>query len=658
MKPFNTLLIANRGEIAVRIIKTAKQMGYQTIAVYSHADANSLHVKQADKAVYIGTDEDQPYLNIDALLLAAERAKAGAIHPGYGFLSESAEFSKRCEQVGITFVGPNEMAIAVMGNKTVAREAMAKAFVPLVPGYEGASNDDVVLQKEAKRIGYPVMVKAAAGGGGRGIRLVNAAENLVNEAALARAEALSSFGSDELLLEKCVEQARHIEIQIFADEMGNTVYLGERDCSMQRRHQKVIEESPAPMMSEKLRKAMGEAAVKAAKAVDYVGAGTIEFLVTESGDFYFLEMNTRLQVEHPVTELVTGLDLVEWQLRVAAGEALPLTQDDITLTGHAIEVRLYAEDCEQGFVPQTGDILAWTMPTGRGVRVDAGIAQGQQVSPFYDSMLAKIITYGDSRDEALRRLKRALKECVLLGLITNKQFLLTLLEDPIFVEGHATTRHIEDNILSIDGSPEEKPLNNGDWAIAAVLLSRTVGASGWRSTGRLRWPVRLKSNECIRDVYVSQDGDSFQIEFDNNELVRLLILNENENENELVVLLDDVRQTINTAFDNSKATLYLDTQDQTLAFEKLSFSEKKASEHTGSDLSAPMSGRIAEVKITVGQTITKGDVLVVLESMKMFQELSATADGVVKDIFVKEDIQVNIGDMLVEIDVKNKETDK
>lgn len=534
-----------------------------------------------------------------------------------------------------------------MGNKTVARQHMVNAAVPLVPGYDGDSTDDSVLQKEAVRIGYPVMVKAAAGGGGRGIRLVRDAAKLVDEIASARGEALSSFGSDELLLEKCVEQARHIEIQVFADQMGNTIYLGERDCSMQRRNQKVIEESPAPQMEDALRQKMGVAAVQAAKAVNYVGAGTVEFLVTQSNEFYFLEMNTRLQVEHPVTETVTGLDLVEWQLRVAAGEALPLQQSEIKLTGHAIEVRLYAEDCDAGFVPQTGTILEWTPPIGDGVRVDEGIARGQHISPHYDSMLAKLITYGKTRQEALRRLKRALTDTVLLGLPSNKQFLLTLLDDPVFIKGKSTTRHIEENILPQQEASNVQAISAKNWALAAVLLSRTDGASGWRSTGGLRWPVRLNQGVETRDFFVSQDAVRFIVEDDASNRVTLTVLNQTNSQ--MLVLMDDTQHEVYAAFAEEQ-TLYLDNGSETVAFQKLSFSEKQAEEEIGANLVAPMSGRIADIKVSVGQTVAKGDLLVVLESMKMFQELTAAQAGVVSEIYVTKDNQMEVAVPLVDIE--------
>jgi len=647
MNHFNTILIANRGEIAVRVIKTAKDMGYETVAVFSEADREALHVSLADTAICIGESAvDKSYLNIDSIIAAAQQTNAQAIHPGYGFLSESAEFAKRCEESGLVFIGPTPHAIAVMGNKTVARHKMMDADVPLVPGYDGPSEDDRALQKEADRIGYPVMVKAAAGGGGRGIRIVRESKKLIAEVESARAEALSSFGSSELLLEKCIEQARHIEIQVFADQAGNAVYLGERDCSMQRRNQKVIEEAPAPKMDEVLRQRMGEAAVKAAKAVNYVGAGTVEFLVAKDQSFYFLEMNTRLQVEHPVTELITGLDLVEWQLRVAAGEDLPLKQDEIQLKGHAIEVRLYAEDVESGFIPQTGLVRNWETPTGKGIRVDNGIANGQMITPYYDSMLAKLISYGGTRDEAIRRLRRALKDTVLLGLSSNKPFLLGLLDDPTFAAGNATTRHIEEQYL-----PEKE--NQGGyspmesmWAIAAILLSRTKGATGWRSTGILSWPVRLKFHGEQRDFVVSQDGDTYRVENDDIETQDVIILAEKGGQ--LSLQINGVHSGANVALDE-RQHIYIDNRSEVAMFERLSFSEKRDDEELGANLVAPMSGRIADVKVETGDTVNKGDLMVVLESMKMFQELTAQQTGVVSEVYVKVNQQVEVNVPLIDI---------
>jgi len=651
MRGFNTVLIANRGEIAVRIIATAKKMGYETVAVYSEADADSLHVKMADKAICIGeSPANQSYLDIEKILTAAKETGAEVIHPGYGFLSESTDFVEACENAGFIFVGPPASAVSLMANKTVARHEMLKVDVPLVPGYDGPSEDDAVLQTEADRIGYPLMVKAAAGGGGRGIRIADSSASLIDAVASARAEALSTFRSGELLLEKCVVNARHIEVQVFADQAGNTVYLGDRDCSMQRRNQKVIEEAPAANISDEIRKQMGEVAVQAAKAVSYVGAGTVEFLLADNGEFYFLEMNTRLQVEHPVTELVTGEDLVEWQLRVAAGENLPKTQAQIKLQGHAIEVRIYAEDSEAGFVPQTGTILSWQAASGEGIRVDSGIVSGQVVSPHYDSMVAKLICFANTREESIRRLRRALRDTHLLGLASNKCFLLQLIDEPVYIAGKATTRFIEETFLPAHTQQQET--SEHVWALAAVLLSRTLGASGWRSTGALRWPVRLSIKDEFRDFYVSQQGASYKVENmpgvdEQRVLIDLQILAEDGVN--LSLLINGIRQTISVALEEQQIA-HIDTRTEAAMVEKHSFSDKTDALESERNLAAPMSGRISEVRVKKGDTVTKGDVLVILESMKMFQELAAQASGVVEEVYISADDQVDVGAALVDLD--------
>ncbi|MFP6801287.1 MAG: biotin carboxylase N-terminal domain-containing protein, partial [Pseudomonas sp.] len=398
MPAFNKILIANRGEIACRVMRTAQDLGYRTVAVYSEADADARHVQQADEAVCIGPAQvNQSYLVIDNIIKAAQQTGADAIHPGYGFLSENADFARACEAAGIVFIGPTVEAIHLMGSKRLSKIAMLEAGVPCIPGYEGAAQDEETLIREAGRIGYPLMIKASAGGGGRGMRLVHQASELAEQIRTARSEAQNAFGSGELILERAVIQPRHVEIQVFGDSQGSIVYLGERDCSVQRRHQKVVEEAPCPVMTPELRQAMGEAAVKAAASVNYVGAGTVEFLLDQSGEFFFLEMNTRLQVEHPVTELITGQDLVAWQIRVAEGQPLPLQQDEIRLSGHAMEVRLYAEDATQNFLPQTGTALRWEPALRDGIRIDHGLLEGQTISPFYDPMLAKVIAYGATR---------------------------------------------------------------------------------------------------------------------------------------------------------------------------------------------------------------------------------------------------------------------
>ncbi|MBT4211592.1 MAG: ATP-grasp domain-containing protein, partial [Porticoccaceae bacterium] len=461
MNNFNSILIANRGEIACRVIRTAKKLGYRTVAVYSDADAGAPHVHLADDAVRIGPGPvGESYLVPELILQAAASSGAESIHPGYGFLSENAAFAEAVESAGLVFIGPTREAIDVMGNKAESKRRMIEAGVPCVPGYEGHDQSDDVLLAEGLKIDLPLMVKAAAGGGGRGMRLVHEQADLANAIKLARAEAEGAFGSGELILEKAIIKPRHVEIQVFADTMGNTVHLGERDCSVQRRHQKVVEEAPCPVMTPELREKMGQSAIDAAKSVNYRGAGTVEFLLDDSGFFYFLEMNTRLQVEHPVTELITGLDLVALQIKVAQGEPLGLSQDDINLEGHAIEVRLYTEDPSQDFLPASGPVDLWAPASGVGVRVDGGISTGQAISPFYDPMVAKVIGYGPTREAARLRLIGALKETVLFGTPNNKDFLIQCLEKQPFIDGAATTAFIAEEFS--DAELEIQPVSFAD----------------------------------------------------------------------------------------------------------------------------------------------------------------------------------------------------
>jgi geranyl-CoA carboxylase alpha subunit len=459
MPVFSKVLVANRGEIACRIMKTAKQMGIATVAVYSDTDENAPHRKMADEAIAIGpSPAPESYLVIDKIIKAAKSSGAEAIHPGYGFLSENATFAEACRQAGIVFIGPAAEAITLMGNKAEAKRYMIKAGVPCIPGYEGEDQSDTAFEAEAEKIGFPLMVKAAAGGGGRGMRLVSKPERLIKALTAARSEAERSFGSAELILEKAILEPRHIEIQVFADGQGNVIHMGERDCSIQRRHQKVIEEAPSPAVSEDLRARMGATAVQATKAIDYCGAGTFEFLLSQDGDYYFLEMNTRLQVEHPVTECITGLDLVEWQLRVAAGEPLPLSQEQISFSGHAIEARLYSEDPYKGFLPKTGILSNWREAEGNGIRTDHGLESGYEVSPYYDAMIAKVIGYGGCREAAQENLHMALKNTVDDGLTTNRRFLMSCLSHEAFKDGKATTAFIETYFPKkklAEGPPEE-----------------------------------------------------------------------------------------------------------------------------------------------------------------------------------------------------------
>src|SRR5450830_1016947 len=448
MPTFQKILIANRGEIACRIILGAQALGYRTVAVFSEADAQARHMQLADEAVCIGPPPvTQSYLNSAALLDAARKTAADALHPGYGLLSENAAFAQACLDAGLTFIGPSPAAIALMGSKRLSKIAMLAAGVPCIAGYQGAEQDDPTLAREAERLGYPLMIKASAGGGGRGMRLVQGPEALAQQLHSARSEAMNAFGSDELILEQALVEPRHVEIQLFGDQHGQLIHLGERDCSIQRRHQKVIEEAPCPVMTAELRQAMGEAALKAGRAVSYVGAGTVEFLLDARGQFYFLEMNTRLQVEHPVSEMITGLDLVDWQLQIAAGQPLPLTQSEVSLSGHAMEVRLYAEDPAQGFLPQTGAVLRWE--PAAGVRIDHGVLEGQRISPFYDPMLGKIIAHGATREEARRKLLRAVEDTVLLGVATNQRLLADLLKHPQFIHGDFSTALIAEHFSDI-----------------------------------------------------------------------------------------------------------------------------------------------------------------------------------------------------------------
>src|SRR5215468_4357073 len=431
---FFKILIANRGEIALRIMRTAKRLGYGTIAVYSDADRDALHVREADQAVRIGESLPRPsYLKIDAIIAAAKASGAGAVHPGYGFLAENEDFAQACRDAGLVFIGPSPEAIKAMGNKAGAKEIMQKADVPVVPGYQGADQSDAAMLAEAKKIGFPVMVKAVAGGGGRGMRLVSDATSFPDALRSARSEAQGAFGDAGVILERAIQNPRHIEIQVFGDRYGNAIHLGERDCSVQRRHQKLIEEAPSPAVSHRLRQRMGDVAVAAVRALRYEGAGTLEFLLDDGGEFYFMEMNTRLQVEHPVTEAITGIDLVELQLRVASGEPLGLAQEDVKFSGHTIEVRLCSEDAEHDFMPQSGVMARWRIPDG--VRVEHALQSGSEIPPFYDSMVAKIISLGASRDEARGKLICGLEQVEAFGVITNQGFLISCLRHPAFANG-------------------------------------------------------------------------------------------------------------------------------------------------------------------------------------------------------------------------------
>ncbi|WP_111861160.1 acetyl-CoA carboxylase biotin carboxylase subunit [Acinetobacter sp. CFCC 10889] len=625
---FSKVLVANRGEIAVRVMKTAKAMGYATVAVYSDADRNARHVKVADEAVYIGASKvSESYLSIQNIIEACKKTGADAVHPGYGFLSENTDFAAACAENGITFIGPPAPAIELMGSKRLSKIAMIQAGVPCVPGYEGDQQDIAHLEQQANQIGYPLMVKASAGGGGRGMRLVHSAADIVESLKTARSEAENAFGSGELILEKAVIAPRHVEIQVFGDTHGNYAYLFERDCSIQRRHQKVVEEAPCPVMTDALRQQMGEAAVAAARSCDYVGAGTVEFLLDASGEFYFLEMNTRLQVEHPVTELITGLDLVEWQLRIANGETLPLQQFELTLTGHAIEVRLYAEDPRLDFLPQTGQVQRWSPAELPNVRIDHGLLTEDEISPFYDPMVAKVIAYGKTRQDAIRLLARAVDDCVLLGVNSNKQFLVNLLRHPIIVKGDTNTAFIQEHFQD-DVSLHKQTLGLEHLAIAAALFTNASSQSSWNTGIALSLPLKLKHDEQQLQVSLKRDQNQVEVEIcGQTSTIQIL----EQTAQKLVYDVNGVRRSIDYVLDGNN--LFLDAVNGNITIENATYAPPETSDVTGDgEIRAPMDGAIINILVNTGDTVTKGQTLLILEAMKIQQQIKSDVDGVVEEI--------------------------
>jgi geranyl-CoA carboxylase alpha subunit len=653
MPGFSKILIANRGEIACRIQRTAQALGYRTVALFSDADADALHVQMADKAVNIGpAPVQQSYLNSSAIIEAARRTGAEAIHPGYGFLSENAGFARACQQAGITFIGPSPEAIELMGSKRLSKIAMIQAGVPCIKGYQGVEQDDATLCREAERIGYPLMIKASAGGGGRGMRLVHCAEALLEQLRTARSEALNGFGSSELILEQALIEPRHVEVQLFGDRQGNLIYLGERDCSIQRRHQKVIEEAPCPVMTEPLRQAMGEAALKAGRAVNYVGAGTVEFLLDARGQFYFLEMNTRLQVEHPVTELITGLDLVAWQLNIAQGEPLPLRQDQVKLSGHAIEVRLYAEDPAQGFLPQTGRITGWEPNVRDGVRIDHGVVEGQQVSPFYDPMLGKVIAHGATREEARRKLLRAVQDSVLLGVQSNQRLLASLLQHPAFIRGEFSTGLIAQAFADHSCLQPFAP-SPAQLAIAAALFyqasarAHPAPLAGWRNNATVPLHYRLGLEEQQWTVVLNaESSEVYRIEVAGHRFELRIIHNDG---GWATLEIDAIRQRHAYRLDDKQLCLFTRPGNLVLEDRSLALVNSQATVSSGT-LKAPMDGAIVDVLVSEGSAVSKGQLLVVLEAMKMEHPLKSGIDGVLKRLQVRVGDQVKNRQILLEVE--------
>ena len=660
---FNKILIANRGEIACRVIRTARNLGYRTVAVFSDADRDAPHVALADEAVHIGASPAaESYLRIDAILEAARKTGADAVHPGYGFLSENAGFAQACVDAGLVFIGPPASAIEAMGDKALAKRRMLDAGVPCAPGYLGAEQGDAALMAEAEKLGYPLLVKAVAGGGGRGMRLVRNSGELQQGIEGARREATSAFGDGTLMLERLIDNGRHIEIQVFADAHGNAVFLGERDCTAQRRRQKVIEEAPSPVVTPAMREAMGKDAVAAALAVGYRGAGTVEFIVDDKLNHYFLEMNTRLQVEHPVTEMVTGYDLVEWQLRVAAGEALPAQQADITLAGHAIEARLYVEDPYTGFTPQTGTVLWWQPADavhagaqGRGdtygVRVDDGIAQGSVVSPYYDPMVAKIIVHGRDRDDAIRRLRAALANTPLLGLKNNGRFLSDLVDHPAFRKAEMTTTLIDQWMEQGEALLQETPPSDAAWQVAAMAVAMrgvdSWGSNNWRANSVATFDLRLQCADVVRTIRVCPDRHGNVALTHNGATLAASVLEFAGGR--LRYAVDGVIRSAIAVF--AGTTLHLALDGRSYVFAEVSPFPDADARKDASKARSPVAGKVTQVLVAVGSTVEVGQQLVCVEAMKMEMWLCAEAAGVVRAVHAKAGEQVESGALLIELEI-------
>ena len=664
---FSKILIANRGEIACRVAATARRLGVKTVAVYSEADVNARHVALCDESVPVGpAAAKESYLRADKIIAAALASGAQAVHPGYGFLSENAGFAQACADAGIAFIGPPASAIDAMGSKSAAKSLMEKAGVPLVPGYHGDNQEPEFLQARADEIGYPVLLKASAGGGGKGMRIVERSEDFKAALASCKREAISSFGDDKVLVEKYLTRPRHIEIQVFADTHGNCVYLFERDCSVQRRHQKVLEEAPAPGLTEERRRAMGEAAVAAARAVGYVGAGTVEFIANQDGSFYFMEMNTRLQVEHPVTEMITGQDLVEWQLRVACGEPLPLGQADLAIRGHALEARIYAENPDNNFLPSIGTLRHLRMPEAVSfslgenpahpapVRIDSGVRAGDAISPFYDPMIAKLIVWGRDREEALALMANALTHYQVVGLTTNIAFLKRLVESVPFASADLDTGLIERNHAAL--FPLPAAAGTEALALAAVALvsgetrhGAATGADpwartdGWRMNASLRRNFRFTDREQAREVGLSYLAHGWQLLHGDASHEVTLVHREG---NDYAVRLDGrlVRGTV--VINGEEVHVFTGERHLVLGYSD-PLAHAGESEDEGGRLTAPMPGKIVAILVKKDEAVVKGAPLLIMEAMKMEHTIAAPRDGVVEELLYATGDQVEEGVQLL-----------
>jgi 3-methylcrotonyl-CoA carboxylase alpha subunit len=662
---FKKILIANRGEIACRVIKTARRLGVATVAVYSEADANARHVRLADEAVLIGPPAArESYLVGERILDVAKRTGAEAIHPGYGFLSENEDFAEACEKAGIVFIGPPASAIRAMGSKSAAKALMGAAGVPLTPGYHGDNQDPAFLAQQADQIGYPVLIKASSGGGGKGMRRVDAAADFEAALASCKREAANAFGNEQVLVEKYVLKPRHIEIQVFGDKHGNCVYLFERDCSLQRRHQKLLEEAPAPGMTLERRAAMGQAAVNAAKAVGYVGAGTVEFIANQDGSFYFMEMNTRLQVEHPVTEMITGLDLVEWQLRVASGQPLPLTQEQLEIDGHAIEARVYAEDPDKGFLPSTGRLVHLVPPPeSDSVRVDTGVEQGDEITPHYDPMIAKLIVWGADRKQALARMRRALAQYRVVGVSNNINFLSRLVALPSFVNAELDTGLIEREQGLLFPPQEEVP--DEVWLVAALaeLLheqreanAKSAAAAdrgspwrsldGWRLNGRAERKLALRLQEALQEVVLVVLPGAYQLALNGRWVRASGTLGRG---GAVHAQLDDCRVNAAVVITGERRHVFYRGHSWPLALVDTLYVGGEGEDVEGG-LRAPMPGKVVTLMAEPGAIVEKGTPLLVLEAMKMEHTITAPRKGKVVSFLVAAGDQVADGAELVEFE--------
>ena len=648
---FTTLLIANRGEIACRVAATARRLGIKTIAVYSDADAESKHVAACDIAVRLGpAPASESYLKAEEILRVALAHGAQAIHPGYGFLSENEAFAQACAKVGICFVGPPASAIAAMGSKSAAKTLMEKAGVPLVPGYHGDEQAPKFLQQQADTMGYPVLIKASAGGGGKGMRIVTQAKDFIAALASCKREASASFGDDKVLIERYLQKPRHIEIQVFSDTHNQHVYLFERDCSVQRRHQKVIEEAPAPGMTQARRQEMGEAAIAAARAVNYVGAGTVEFIAEPDGRFYFMEMNTRLQVEHPVTEMITGMDLVEWQLRVAAGERLPKTQQELQRCGHSIEARIYAENADKDFLPSIGRLIHLEFPDHEAfinadVRVDGGVRAGDTISPYYDPMIAKLIVRGADRDQARARMLRALAATQIVGVHTNVAFLSRLMADEAFAEADLDTGLIERRRATLLPAPIPATREALLLACAAVLEQEKAASAltidpwaercGWRVDGSYRRMLSFQDSESVQEVLIDMvDGvTSLTVDAERAAVAISSQTNGVASVLHVALLMRSSRVSGTVVRQGGRFDVFVSGKCETLTLkDPLASAGQAEADHAGS-LTAPMPGKIIAIEVKAGEKVKRGQALLVMEAMKMEHTINAGLDGVVENIF-------------------------